>query len=85
MPRDKLVGMPRTARVAPGGIVYHVLNRGNEGRKLFESEGVGTIPLAEGAMFLVQELNAAGRAVDGWELCGHGCAGRSAGKVRGGE
>ncbi len=39
VPRDKLVGMPRTARVAPGGIVYHVLNRGNEGRKLFESEG----------------------------------------------
>jgi hypothetical protein len=28
---------------------------------------------------------AARRAVDGWELCGHGCAGRSAGKVRGGE
>lgn len=28
---------------------------------------------------------AAWRAVDGWELCGHGCAGRSAGKVRGGE
>ncbi|MBP3960041.1 SDR family NAD(P)-dependent oxidoreductase [Gemmata sp. G18] len=33
-------------------------------RKMFESEGVGTIPLIEGATFLVQELNAAGRAVE---------------------
>ncbi|AMV28931.1 Malonyl CoA-acyl carrier protein transacylase [Gemmata sp. SH-PL17] len=33
-------------------------------RKLFESEGVGTIPLLEGATFLIQELNAAGRAVE---------------------
>ena len=33
-------------------------------RKLFESEGVGVIPLQEGAMFLLQELNAAGRAVE---------------------
>jgi putative transposase len=31
--------MPRTARVAPGGYVFHVLNRGNERRTLFESEG----------------------------------------------
>ena len=33
-------------------------------RKLFESEGVGLIPLADGAFFLVQELNAAGKAVE---------------------
>ncbi|QJW94010.1 type I polyketide synthase [Frigoriglobus tundricola] len=33
-------------------------------RKLFESEGVGVIPLQDGAMFLIQELNAAGRAVE---------------------
>ena len=31
--------MPRTARVAPGGYVFHVLNRGNERRTLFEAEG----------------------------------------------
>jgi hypothetical protein len=33
-------------------------------RKQFESEGVGLIPLAEGALFMVQELNAAGKAVE---------------------
>jgi NAD(P)-dependent dehydrogenase (short-subunit alcohol dehydrogenase family) len=33
-------------------------------RKVFEGEGVGVIPLLDGAMFLVQELNAAGRAVE---------------------
>lgn len=33
-------------------------------RKLFESEGVGVIPLQDGALFLLQELNAAGRAVE---------------------
>jgi acyl transferase domain-containing protein/acyl carrier protein/NADP-dependent 3-hydroxy acid dehydrogenase YdfG len=33
-------------------------------RKLFEAEGVGVIPLLEGATFLIQELNAAGRAVE---------------------
>src|SRR5206468_873947 len=33
-------------------------------RKLFEAEGVGLIPLADGAAFLVNELNAAGRAVE---------------------
>jgi len=33
-------------------------------RKMFEAEGVGVIPLLEGAMFLIQELNAAGRAVE---------------------
>lgn len=31
--------MPRTARVAPGGFVFHVLNRGNERRPIFESDG----------------------------------------------
>jgi putative transposase len=31
--------MPRTARVAPGGYVFHVLNRGNERRTIFEAEG----------------------------------------------
>ena len=34
-----VAGMPRTARVAPGGYVFHVLNRGNERRSIFESEG----------------------------------------------
>jgi putative transposase len=29
--------MPRTARIAPGGIVFHVLNRGNGGMKLFRN------------------------------------------------
>jgi putative transposase len=29
--------MPRTARIAPGGIIYHVLNRGVAGMKLFHS------------------------------------------------
>src|SRR5262249_41257371 len=33
-------------------------------RKMFEAEGVGLIPLADGAAFLVQELNAAGKAVE---------------------
>ncbi len=33
-------------------------------RKLFESEGVGLIPLAEGGTFAVQELGAAGRSVE---------------------
>jgi putative transposase len=31
--------MPRTARVAPGGFVFHVLNRGNARADLFESDG----------------------------------------------
>lgn len=30
--------MPRNARVAPGGFVFHVLNRGNERRTIFESD-----------------------------------------------
>jgi NAD(P)-dependent dehydrogenase (short-subunit alcohol dehydrogenase family) len=33
-------------------------------RKLFEAEGVGVIPVADGTLFLLQELNAAGRAVE---------------------
>jgi REP-associated tyrosine transposase len=31
--------MPRTARVAPGGMIFHVLNRGNDRRTIFESDG----------------------------------------------
>jgi putative transposase len=31
--------MPRTARIAPGGFVFHVLNRGNERRAIFEADG----------------------------------------------
>jgi putative transposase len=31
--------MPRTARVAPGGMVFHVLNRGNDRRAIFEDGG----------------------------------------------
>ena len=30
--------MPRTARVAPGGYLFHVLNRGNERRPIFEAD-----------------------------------------------
>ena len=30
--------MPITARVAPGGMIFHV-NRGNDGRPIFESAG----------------------------------------------
>jgi acyl transferase domain-containing protein/NADP-dependent 3-hydroxy acid dehydrogenase YdfG/acyl carrier protein len=41
-----------------GGMVTPAL------KKLFEAEGVGLIPLADGAAFLVNELNAAGRAVE---------------------
>ncbi len=33
-------------------------------RKVFESEGVGLIPLLDGAVFLVQELSAAGKSVE---------------------
>src|SRR5262249_15286214 len=33
-------------------------------RKVFEGEGVGLIPLLEGAVFLIQELGAAGKAVE---------------------
>src|SRR5437867_797661 len=31
--------MPRTSRSAPGGIVYHVLNRGNDRKKIFRKQG----------------------------------------------
>ena len=31
--------MPRTARVAPGGVVFHVLNRGNGRAPLFDRDG----------------------------------------------
>ena len=31
--------MPRTARVAPGGMVFHVLNRGVARMQLFEKAG----------------------------------------------
>jgi acyl transferase domain-containing protein/NAD(P)-dependent dehydrogenase (short-subunit alcohol dehydrogenase family) len=41
-----------------GGMVTPAL------RKVFESEGVGLIPLLDGAVFLIQELNAAGKAVE---------------------
>jgi NAD(P)-dependent dehydrogenase (short-subunit alcohol dehydrogenase family)/acyl carrier protein len=41
-----------------GGMVTPAL------RKMFENENVGVIPLHEGAMFLIQELNAAGRSVE---------------------
>ena len=30
--------MPRNARVAPGGLVYHVLNRGHGRRRLFATD-----------------------------------------------
>ena len=33
-------------------------------RKMFENEGIGLIPLAEGSAFLVHELNASGRSVE---------------------
>lgn len=31
--------MPRVARQQPGGVIFHVLNRGNERRELFEDAG----------------------------------------------
>ena len=31
--------MPRSARVAPGGLVFHVLNRGNDRRPIFDGPG----------------------------------------------
>src|SRR5215211_2140173 len=31
--------MPRTARVAPGGYVFHVLNRGNRRGQIFDDDG----------------------------------------------
>jgi putative transposase len=34
----KVVAMPRTARVAPGDMVFHVLNRGVGRMKIFRAE-----------------------------------------------
>ena len=31
--------MPRTARIAPGDMIFHCLNRGNDGRANFEDDG----------------------------------------------
>lgn len=31
--------MPRAARIAPGGVVFHVLNRANDRRTIFDTEG----------------------------------------------
>ena len=33
-----VLGMPRAARVAPGGMIFHVLNRGNDQRTIFGNE-----------------------------------------------
>jgi NAD(P)-dependent dehydrogenase (short-subunit alcohol dehydrogenase family)/acyl carrier protein len=33
-------------------------------RKMFESEGIGLIPLTDGGIFLIQELNAAGKSIE---------------------
>lgn len=32
------MGMPRAARAAGGGVVYHVMNRANAGMPLFEGD-----------------------------------------------
>jgi putative transposase len=34
-----LAAMPRTARIAPGGVVFHVLNRGNARNRIFDDDG----------------------------------------------
>jgi putative transposase len=31
--------MPRTARIAPGGMIFHCLNRGNDRRQVFDDDG----------------------------------------------
>ena len=31
--------MPRLARIAPGGVIFHCLNRGNARRDLFDDDG----------------------------------------------
>lgn len=31
--------MARVPRIAPGGVIFHCLNRGNDGRNLFDAEG----------------------------------------------
>ena len=33
-----MLGMPRTARIAPGGMVFHVLNRANARVPIFEKD-----------------------------------------------
>jgi len=38
-PADEAAAMPRQARVAPGGQIYHVINRGVARLKIFESDG----------------------------------------------
>ncbi len=55
-----------------GGMVTPAL------RKLFESEGVGLIPLTAGGAFVVQELSTAGRAV---EVLALGSKGRLSGAI----
>ena len=30
--------MPRTARIAPGGMIFHCLNRGNDRRQVFDDD-----------------------------------------------
>jgi len=37
--------MPRTARIAPGGMVFHVLNRANNRMPIFEQYEYWTYPL----------------------------------------
>jgi putative transposase len=34
-----MTGMPRAARIVPGGVVFHVLNRGNDRRRIFDDRG----------------------------------------------
>ena len=34
-----LPGMPRAARIAPGGMIFHCLNRGNDRRQIFDDDG----------------------------------------------
>lgn len=38
MPSYMLPLMPRTARVAPGGMIFHVLNRGNARDRIFDTD-----------------------------------------------
>jgi len=33
------LGMPRRARKAPGGMVFHCINRGNDRREIFDDWG----------------------------------------------
>ncbi len=56
-----------------GGMVTPAL------RKVFEAEGVGLIPLTEGGLFAVQELTAAGKAVEVVALGKPGRAGKPSG------